>query len=62
MLGLPVKLSETPGTIHRHPPQLGEHTRDVLSMDLGLDDDRIDQLAATGVVRVRNGRRASESP
>ena len=35
MLGIPVKLSETPGTIRRPPPLLGEHTSAVLG-ELGL--------------------------
>ena len=35
LLGLPVKLSATPGGVHRPPPRLGEHTRAVLSGDLG---------------------------
>jgi crotonobetainyl-CoA:carnitine CoA-transferase CaiB-like acyl-CoA transferase len=36
-LGVPIKLSVTPGTIHRPPPLLGEHTASVLSADLGMD-------------------------
>ena len=35
LLGLPVKLSATPGGVRRPPPQLGEHTRAVLIGDLG---------------------------
>jgi crotonobetainyl-CoA:carnitine CoA-transferase CaiB-like acyl-CoA transferase len=31
MLGIPVKLAETPGTVRRAPPLLGEHTAAVLS-------------------------------
>ena len=31
MLGIPVKLSETPGTVRRAPPLLGEHTAEVFS-------------------------------
>ncbi|MEX2617656.1 MAG: CoA transferase [Alphaproteobacteria bacterium] len=30
MIDTPVKLSQTPGTIHRRPPQLGEHTDEIL--------------------------------
>jgi crotonobetainyl-CoA:carnitine CoA-transferase CaiB-like acyl-CoA transferase len=30
-MGIPVKLSETPGSVRRHPPLLGEHTKDVLA-------------------------------
>ena len=51
MLGLPVKLSETPGRVRRPPPRLGEHTRQVLAGDLGLDVARVAALEARGVVR-----------
>ena len=30
-LGIPVKLSDTPGSVRRAPPLLGEHTSDVLT-------------------------------
>ncbi|MCG8323331.1 MAG: CoA transferase, partial [Cytophagales bacterium] len=30
-LGLPIKLSETPGGVRRGAPVLGEHTREVLA-------------------------------
>jgi formyl-CoA transferase len=35
LLGVPVKLSETPGGVRRPPPKLGEHTDRVLA-ELGL--------------------------
>jgi crotonobetainyl-CoA:carnitine CoA-transferase CaiB-like acyl-CoA transferase len=31
LLGIPFKFSLTPATIRRHPPLLGEHTKDVLT-------------------------------
>jgi crotonobetainyl-CoA:carnitine CoA-transferase CaiB-like acyl-CoA transferase len=31
-------------------PWLGEHTDEVLAAELGLDDARIDQLRANGVI------------
>jgi CoA:oxalate CoA-transferase len=49
-LGLPVKLSATPGAIRRPPPTLGQHTADVLAGDLGLDVTEIERLRAAGVV------------
>ena len=52
MLGIPVKLSGTPGTVRTHPPRLGEHTKSVLHEDLGMDDGQIRGLADRGVVRV----------
>ena len=49
-LGLPVKLSDTPGAISRPPPTLGQHTTDVLAGDLNLDDGEIARLRAIGAV------------
>jgi formyl-CoA transferase/CoA:oxalate CoA-transferase len=49
-LGLPVKLSATPGAIRRPPPLLGEHTRAVLRDVLGYDEPRIEDLAREGVI------------
>jgi crotonobetainyl-CoA:carnitine CoA-transferase CaiB-like acyl-CoA transferase len=50
VLGVPVKLSDTPGGIDAPPPRLGEHTDAVLRNDLGMDTDTIHQLRAQGVV------------
>ena len=45
LLGIPVKLSATPGAIRRPPPALGEHTAEVLS-EIGFDPDaRLDASA-----------------
>jgi alpha-methylacyl-CoA racemase len=50
LLGVPVKLSRTPGDPNRGPgPGLGEHTHDVLRR-LGYDDERIAALEAAGAV------------
>jgi formyl-CoA transferase len=48
-LGIPVKLSETTGTIRRVPPGLGEHTDEVLRA-AGYSDDEITALRAEGAV------------
>jgi crotonobetainyl-CoA:carnitine CoA-transferase CaiB-like acyl-CoA transferase len=50
VLGIPVKLSASPGLIHSAPPLLGQHTASVLSADLGLSAEEIDALARDGVV------------
>jgi alpha-methylacyl-CoA racemase len=50
LLGVPVKLSRTPGDPARGPgPGLGEHTRDVLR-DAGYDDEAIAALESSGAV------------
>ena len=43
MVGFPFKLNGTPQSIRRHPPRLGEHTREVLS-ELGLSQDEVESL------------------
>jgi alpha-methylacyl-CoA racemase len=50
LLGVPVKLSRTPGDANRRPgPALGEHTDEVLRA-LGYDDERIAALKDGGAV------------
>jgi crotonobetainyl-CoA:carnitine CoA-transferase CaiB-like acyl-CoA transferase len=50
LLGVPVKLSRTPGDPARAPgPGLGEHTAEVLR-DAGYDDDAIARLVEAGAV------------
>jgi crotonobetainyl-CoA:carnitine CoA-transferase CaiB-like acyl-CoA transferase len=51
VLATPIKLSETPPTIRRRAPLLGEHTAEVLGW-LGYDPDRIDGLRAAGAIGV----------
>ncbi len=48
-LGLPIKFSETPGTITRPAPMLGEHTREILAA-LGYSDADIERLRQDGAV------------
>ena len=48
-IGIPIKLSETPGRFQRPAPTLGQHTDEVLS-DLGCSDDEIDKLRTGGAV------------
>jgi alpha-methylacyl-CoA racemase len=50
LLGVPVKLSRTPGDPARAPgPGLGEHTAEVLR-DAGYDDEAIAQMTESGAV------------
>jgi len=48
-LGQPVTLSRTPSHVASHPPELGQHTAEVLR-EFGYDDAEIDRLAAQGIV------------
>lgn len=48
-LGIPVKLSATPGSLRTPPVDFGEHTREVLG-ELGYTDGEIDDFMARGIV------------
>lgn len=48
----PGHLSETPASLHRHPPRLGEHSKEILQ-GVGYSDAEINQLAEDGVVGLK---------
>ncbi|MCE2458482.1 MAG: CoA transferase [Dehalococcoidia bacterium] len=48
-IGIPIKLSETPGQFQRPAPALGQHTNEVLT-DLGCSPDDIEKLRGEGIV------------
>ena len=50
VLGIPIKLSGTPGVVENAPPRFGEHNQKVLSM-LGYGEDEIARLARDGTLR-----------
>ena len=50
LIGPVPKLSDTPATIHRPPPLLGEHTTAILYEWFGYTKDQVDGLAASGVI------------
>jgi crotonobetainyl-CoA:carnitine CoA-transferase CaiB-like acyl-CoA transferase len=49
-LGVPIKLSETPGAVRTPPPTLGQHTDAVLERDLGFSADAIAALRRQQVI------------
>jgi crotonobetainyl-CoA:carnitine CoA-transferase CaiB-like acyl-CoA transferase len=55
VLGIPVKLSDTPGAIRSPPPRLGEHTASVLGNMLNVPADEISRLARNHVLGVADG-------
>ncbi|HEV7264301.1 MAG TPA: CaiB/BaiF CoA-transferase family protein [Falsiroseomonas sp.] len=48
-VGQPIGLSRTPSSIVSHPPELGQHTDEIL-LDLGIDKAAIDDLRARQVI------------
>jgi len=47
--GMPWKLSRTPGTIRRPAPLFAQHNREVLGGLLGMGDEEVEALEASGV-------------
>ena len=56
-LGLPIKFSETPGSVPRAAPLLGQHTREILR-EHGFSDAEADQLAAQGAIEMPDSVKA----
>lgn len=50
LTGLPIKYSETQGTVRLHPPLLGQHTEEVLTDTLGYSSDQIRALKEEGII------------
>jgi formyl-CoA transferase len=50
MVASPMKLSETPCDINKHPPLLGEHTDEILQEMFGYGADKIAELRQDGVI------------
>lgn len=49
VLGVPITLSETPGSVRTPPPRLGQHTEPILR-SIGMDDDEIARLRGEKVI------------
>jgi CoA:oxalate CoA-transferase len=50
---VPVKLSETPGSVRAPAPLLGQHTDEVLHEYLGMTDAEVAALRRDGVIGKR---------
>jgi crotonobetainyl-CoA:carnitine CoA-transferase CaiB-like acyl-CoA transferase len=48
-VGAPYRLTETPATVRRPPPTLGQHTEEVL-VEIGFDAAQIAAFRASGVL------------
>jgi formyl-CoA transferase/CoA:oxalate CoA-transferase len=51
MVGVPFRMSGTPGSVRTPAPHLGEHTDEVLRDDLGLSDQEIRRLRDARAIR-----------
>ncbi len=49
VIGIPIKFSETPGTIRLNPPTVGQHNDEVLA-ELGYSDEQIATFRDEGVI------------
>jgi crotonobetainyl-CoA:carnitine CoA-transferase CaiB-like acyl-CoA transferase len=50
VLGVPIKLSDTPGSVRSAPPALGQHTETILRQDCGLSAAQIEALRTEGTI------------
>ena len=50
MVGVPIRLSETPGAVRTPSPMLGEHTEEILRDVLGLDAAKVAALRKAGAI------------
>jgi crotonobetainyl-CoA:carnitine CoA-transferase CaiB-like acyl-CoA transferase len=54
MAGLPIKFSESPGSVRLPPPRLGQHTAEILT-EMGYAPEQISVLAAHGAIGLDPG-------
>jgi crotonobetainyl-CoA:carnitine CoA-transferase CaiB-like acyl-CoA transferase len=50
VLGVPIKLSDTPGAVRTAPPALGQHTDSILAGVAGLSAAEIASLRASRAI------------
>ena len=51
LIGFPIEMTETPNTLRHLPPNLGQHSRQVLA-DLGYSDSELDRMQERGILVV----------
>jgi formyl-CoA transferase/CoA:oxalate CoA-transferase len=56
----PIFMTETPGSIRRPPPVLGEHSEEILEQ-FGYSAEQITQLREAGIIRIHSGAPAVAS-
>ena len=61
MVGPPVRMTETPGSVRTPAPLLGEHTAEVLRDRLGMTVDEITRLHQARVIVARPTSRDAAS-
>ncbi len=49
MIGIPIRLKNTPGKIRTHAPLLGQHSKEILK-EIGYNESEIDSLIKKGIV------------
>jgi crotonobetainyl-CoA:carnitine CoA-transferase CaiB-like acyl-CoA transferase len=49
-IGSPIKLADTPASVRRAPPLLGQHDDEILA-ELGYAPEQINELRQAGVVQ-----------
>ncbi len=52
LVGVPFQMFGTPASVRRPPPTLGQHSHEILSTEVDLDEDEIAELVATGITTV----------
>jgi crotonobetainyl-CoA:carnitine CoA-transferase CaiB-like acyl-CoA transferase len=50
VLGIPFKFSDTACSVRRAPPTLGQHSDEILTQELGLDQKSIAELRQAKVI------------
>jgi crotonobetainyl-CoA:carnitine CoA-transferase CaiB-like acyl-CoA transferase len=55
LVGMPIKLSATPGRLRRPPPTVGQHNEEILT-SLGLAAHDIERLRHEGVIGAETDR------